>query len=101
MVNLIYVALRAILRGSVPLDLIRRIYECRMMAENGEFAPPDEASGMDVSARYALAYAASCRVTELFSFSLSPEAERDFTRYVKKCLAQCVDKKFHSLMMIE
>ena len=101
MVNLIYVALRAILKGSVPLSLIRRIFECRMMAENGEFAPPDEAEGIDVSARYALSYVVSCRVTELFSFSLSPEAERDFTRYVKHSLASCVDRKFHSLMMIE
>ena len=101
MVNLIYVALRAILKGSVPLSLIRRIFECRMMAENGEFAPPDEAEGIDVSARYALSYVVSCRVTELFSFSLSPEAERDFTRYVKQSLARCVDRKFHSLMMIE
>jgi DNA repair protein RecO (recombination protein O) len=101
MVNLIYVALKAILKGSVPLSLIRRIYECRMMAENGEFELPDEADGMDTSARYALHYTASCRVTELFSFSLSPGAERDFTRYVKKCLAHCVDRKFHSLMMIE
>lgn len=101
MVNLIYVALRAILKGNVPLSLMRRIYECRMMAENGEFAPPDTSSGLDPDARYALSYVASCKVTELFSFSLSPDAEKDFVRHVKKCMAQCVDRKFHTLMMIE
>lgn len=101
MVNLIFVALKAILRGSVPLDLMRRIYECRMMVENGEFALPEPGDVMDPSARYAISFAAGCRVTELFSFSLSPDAERDFTRYIKKNMARCIDRKFHSLMMIE
>lgn len=99
MVNLVYVALRAILRGNVPPDLMRRVYECRMLAENGEFALPGE--GMDPDARYALQYASSCKVTELFTFTLSPGAERDFTKYVKMCMSRCVDRKFRSLMMIE
>lgn len=101
MVNLIYVALRAILRKEIPLPLTRRIYECRMMAENGDFALPEEEESIDGSALYALKFTVSCRIPETFSFSLSEKAERDFAGVVEKNFKRCIDRKFKSLDVLE
>lgn len=100
MVNLLYVTFRAIIKNSVPLPLLRRIYECRLMAENGEFALPDETEGLDGAATYALGFVAGCPIAALYSFSLSGKAEADFASCVKKQLARCVDRKMKSLEML-
>lgn len=101
MVNLLYVTFRAILKDSVPLPLLRRIFECRLMAENGDFALPEESEGLDAGAVYALGFVAGCKVAALYSFTLSGEAETDFKRCVKKQLARCVDRKMKSLEMLQ
>lgn len=44
MVNLLYVALKALIRGAVGNALIRRVYEFRMLVINGEAAPPESGS---------------------------------------------------------
>lgn len=101
MVNLIYLALKAILHELMPLSLIRRVYELRMMVENGDFAVPDSPNGMDQSAWYALRFCASQPLTRIFAFRLTDEAEADFTRSVKKQLKRCVDRPMKSLQVIE
>ncbi|MDO4804844.1 MAG: DNA repair protein RecO [Lachnospiraceae bacterium] len=96
MVNLLYISLRAILKGAVPLPFMRKVYECRIMAENGVFAPPEEAGKMDPDAWYALRFTAGCKVAELYSFRLKEEAEADYGRYVKQMLGKTVDRKLMS-----
>ena len=114
MVNLIYVALRALLKGRLPVELIRAVYELRMLAENGEYAPPDEAAAQDrgtagtagglaltEGARYAAIRAASCPLAQLFSFDLDEEGRASFIRHVSKTLDKAVDKTFKSLAVID
>ena len=100
MVDLLYITLRALMKGHHSLTLIRSIYECRIMTINGVFAPPETPEGMDESAWYALSFVASTSLTKLYSFGLSEKAERDFTRAVRKRLSGCVDKKLRSLAML-
>ena len=101
MVNLIYVSLKAILKGNLPLEFLRKVYECRIMAENGVFAPPDQPGSMEQSAWYALQYTAACKVTELYSFRLSEKAEADYSAYIKKMLKRTVDRPMKSLALLE
>ena len=101
MVNLIYVSLKAILKGNLPLEFLRKVYECRIMAENGVFAPPDQPGSMEQSAWYALQYTAACKVTELYSFRLSERAEVDYSAYIKKMLKRTVDRPMKSLALLE
>ena len=100
MVDLLYITLRALLKGHQSPDLIRSIYECRIMTVNGVFAPPETPEGMDESAWYALSFVASTSLAKLYSFGLSEKAEKDFTRTVRKRLSGCVDKKLKSLAML-
>lgn len=101
MVNLLYISLRAILKEAVPLPLIRRIYECRIMKENGVFAPPEESGKMDPDAWYALGFTAGCKVSELYTFRLKEKAEADYTKYVKEMLGRAVDRKLNSETLLE
>ena len=100
MVNLLYITLRALMKGHHSLTLIRSIYECRIMTINGVFAPPETPAGIDESAWYALSFVSSCSLSKLYSFGLSEKAERDFTRAVRKRLSGCVDRKLKSLTML-
>ena len=100
MVNLLYITLRALMKGHHSLTLIRSIYECRIMTINGVFAPPETPAGIDESAWYALSFVSSCSLSKLYSFGLSEKAERDFTRAVRKRLSGCVDRKLKSLAML-
>jgi DNA repair protein RecO (recombination protein O) len=101
MVNLIYVSLKAILKGNLPLEFLRKVYECRIMAENGVFSTPDQPGSMEQSAWYALQYTAACKVTELYSFRLSERAEVDYSAYIKKMLKRTVDRPMKSLALLE
>ena len=101
MVNLLYITLRALMKGHQSPDLIRSIYECRIMTINGVFAPPETPEGMDESAWYALSFVSSTSLSKIYSFGLSEKAERDFTREVRKRLSGCVDRKLRSLSMLE
>ena len=96
-VNLLFVALRAILKGNVRLSLLRRIFELRMLVQNGEYAPPEEQGRLNPDAWYALRFAAAARLSALFSFSLSEEAEADFAREIDSAMRRSTDRKFRSL----
>ncbi len=101
MVNLIFVALRAILKKSVPLTLLRRVFELRMLVINGEYAPPEEQGRLDPDAWYALRFAAGAKVSQLFSFSLSERAEADFAREIDAAMRRSADRRFKSLETFE
>lgn len=101
MVDLIYVALKAILRNRMEMELIRSVYECRLLVENGFYAPPEEQGTMDRSAWYALRFCSASPLTKLFSFTLSENAEKEFTAAVRKRLKRYVDAPLKSLRIID
>lgn len=100
-VNLIYVALKALVREKIPNSLIRYIYELRLLWENGLYAPPEEKGTLDESAYYALCFVCRCPLTQLFSFTLSESALKDFRRETEKYLVHEVDRPMKSLTMID
>lgn len=99
-VNLIYITLRAILKNNVPLEFLRRVYECRILSENGVFAPPKDRGSMEESAWYALHFTTLCKLSELYSFRLSGKAEEDYTEYVDKMIHRSVDRPMKSLALL-
>lgn len=102
MVNLVYVALKALMKDVMPTELIRRVYEERMMVINGEFAVPSaDRRNFAPAAFKALDYAASAPYGRLFSFVLEGEALRDYTEYVRRAVKRTVDRSFKSLDVIE
>ncbi len=101
MVNLIYLTLRAVQKEIMPIHLIRRVYELRMMVENGDFMYPEEQGQLSGSAYYAITYCASCEMRRLYAFSLEENAEHEFVAYVKKQIRRGVDRPMKSLAVID
>ncbi|MDO4479356.1 MAG: DNA repair protein RecO [Lachnospiraceae bacterium] len=100
-VNLLFVALRAILKENMPLELVRCVYELRLLWENGLYAPPGEQGALDESAWFALCFVCRSEPGKLFSFRLSDAAMRDFSREVKKAVKREVDIPLKSLELID
>lgn len=101
MVDLLYVALKAIMKENLPLPLIRRIYELRILKINGTYAVPEERGAMDDSAYYALRYVMAVPVTKLFTFTLSAEAMRDFEKEVRSQINRHVQGTMKSRDLID
>ncbi len=99
MVNLVVASIRAVLRGKVPLTLLRSVFELRMMTINGDFAMPGTVS--DQAAAYAIDYVMRSPLKALYSFRLSEESERVFSHVVGKRFREITGKRFHSLDMAE
>ncbi len=100
MVSLIYVALKALMKNKMPARLIRRVFECRTLTLNGEFALPDEGT-VDQNLYYALKFSMYAPLPRLFSFTLNENTERLFFRYVDDALKRMTGKKFKSLQILE
>ncbi len=101
MVNLIYTALRALSRGLMPPELVRRVYELRILKENGEFAVPPEKEFTDPAVFAAVRFTAESPFSRLFSFSLEEEPGKAFAEFVRARMERAVDKSFKSLAVIE
>ena len=102
MLNLLYVTLRALEKKQMPFDLIRYIYEIRLMVENGEY-PRDAASGPEWSGsvRYAVAFAISAPLGKLYSFTVSESVLEELSRLQKQVRSGLIDRKLKSLDILE
>ena len=100
-VNLIYVTLRALAKGVQSPELIRRIFEIRLLTENGLYALPPDKGSLDESAYYALAFVSSAPISRLYSFSLSEKAMADFAKEAEKHRRKQVDIPLKSLPLID
>ena len=100
-VNLLYVALKAIQKDLMPLPLIRRVFEIRLLVISGLYAPPEERGTLDESAYYALGFVASASLKKLFSFTLSESAMADFVEEADRRMARVTDAEFKSLELID
>jgi len=93
-VNLIFVALKALLKGEQPPELTRRIFECRIMAENGEFAL--RGSRIGEKAARLIEYCVSAPVTRIFHVSADEETTAEMAKAAEENKRLCIDRKMKS-----
>lgn len=100
LVNLIYLSLRAILKESIPNELVRRIYELRVLLLNGEYTelPPLEASD---ACCYAWQYVLESPLTKLYTFTLTPGVLIEFSQNVDLVLRDALPYHFRSLEILK
>ena len=120
MLNLLYITMKALIRGRISNRLIRAIFEMRAMMINGRTEDLTflslEASGcicsncrkqvkdgisVSTSALYALQYMVATPMEKIYTFTLKPEVEREVTRWVKRYIDRYTDKRFKSLEILE
>lgn len=100
MLRLLYQSFRALLRPSLPNQLIQRIFELKIMVINGEYTEQPQRR-VSESAAYAWEYVLFTPVEKLYTFLLNEEAFAEFKRCVEDNKRHYIDRKFHSLDILE
>ncbi len=100
MVNLVYVSLKAVLSPNIPDELVRRVYELRMLYLNGEYTelPPMEASP---ACSFAWKFVLDTPVLRLYTFTLKPEVLKEFSANVDILLREALPHSFRSLEILK
>lgn len=100
LLNLLYLAFRALEKNQIPRVLIRGIVELRMMVLDGEYTqvPPMETGE---SAVYAWHYVITSPLQKLFAFTLASPALEEFFQAVTRLRRHVIDREFHSLAILE
>ncbi len=99
MLNLLYLSLRALLNPSLDNRLVRRIYELRMMAINGEYAPGEEE--FSPQALYVVEYILYSPLEKLFTFSVTPEVLAELEKKIERCRRRTLDRAMKSLQILD
>jgi len=100
MIKLLYLALVALTRPSLPHRLTRRIYELRLMKIDGQYDQKPSAPHGDTT-EYTWNYVLSSPIEKLFTFALTDEVFREFEESVDRCIKKYVDRKMNSLEVLE
>ena len=100
MLKLLYQSVRALLKPAVPNELVRRVYELKAMAINGEYTekPPREVSD---SANYAWEFVVLSPIEHLYTSALTDAVSQELGRCVEINKKRFIDREFHSLEILE
>lgn len=100
MLLLLYQSMRALLKPSLPDELVQIVFELRAMVANGEYTehPPRAVSD---SAVYAWEYIISSPIETLYTFVLTQEVQRELKSCVDMNKKRFIDREFHSLDILD
>ena len=106
--NLLYVSLRALEKPSLPNELVRRVYELRMLRAMGEYydtlpqkAVQNAPETVREAAAYAYDHALFAPLEKLYTFVVIPEVMAVLGRAADLQMKEFVDRRFHSLEILE
>lgn len=100
MLKLLYQSLRALSKESLPNPLVRRIFELKTMAINGEYSEklPFEVNNATL---YTMEFIITTPPERLYTFNVVPEILAELSRCVDFFLKQYIEKEFRSLKVLE
>lgn len=99
-IKLLYFAIRALRLPQLSRHLVKRVYELKLLALEGEYFPEPRTQAGD-SARYAWDYVLKAPLEKLYTFTLEEESFREFSLAVGDMMAYFVDREFRSLKVLE
>lgn len=97
--NLLYKTFQALEKKQIANELIRAIYELKLMVINGEYSITP-ATAVGSAAAYAWEYTIQTGIDRLYTFNLSEKAQKEFKAAVGHLREQVVDREFHSLEIL-
>jgi len=100
MIKLLYLALIALTRPSLPHPLTRRVYELRLMKIDGQYDQTPPAPHGE-TAEYTWNYVLTSPLDRLFTFALKEEVFKEFEESVDKSVKKYVDRRMNSLEVLE
>ena len=101
MLKLLYQSLRALCKPSIPNELIRYIYELKVLVVNGE-CPPDFGQ-LDIceSTLYTLQYIAASSIEKLYTFNVSQQVLGELRFVLHRYRERYMEGHFKSLDVLE
>lgn len=111
MLRLVYYSLRALSLKSIPNELVRSIFELKILDLNG-LCPQSEiifaadgrfsfAKDLLPGCRHAISFVLGNPPEKLFTFALEENVSRQFSQTVKRLFEMSVDQKFKSAEFLE
>lgn len=102
MIKLLYYALTALTKPSIPHRLTRRIFELRLMKIDGQYDQEPAAAGkVGETTAFTWNYILNTPLEKLFTFVLKEEVLLELEECVDRSLKKYVDKKMNSLEILE
>lgn len=92
----LYQSLRALLKPSLPNELVQVVFELRSMVISGDYTE-DVPEPVSDSARYAWQYIISSPLQSLYTFTLTPEVLNELKHCAEHNKHRFIDREFHSL----
>ena len=97
--NLLYLSLKALIKNSLDNELVRRIFELRLFAMNGDYAPGDNIE--DEALLKIIMYICTVPIERLFSFKLDSDKLNKLEKEADKARKRIVDRELKSLKILE
>ena len=99
--KLLYQTLRALSRPSIPDELIRYIYELKVLVVNGECPVDFEKLDLCESTRYTLQYIAASSIEKLYTFTVSEQVLCELRTVLRRYRELYMEGHFKSLEILE
>lgn len=101
LMKLLYQSLRALCAPSLPNPLVRCIFECKVIAVNGEFPGAPKDRPLEPAAVYALQYIESSPVERLYTFTVTEPVLRQLLQVAEDYMKKYVGHRFKSLEVLQ
>ena len=98
MLNLLYLSLKALLNENIDNNLVRRIFELRLFAINGDYAPGEN---LDESMYAIVNYICSVPFGKLFTFTLEEDKLKRLSALADNVRKKVMDREPRSLKIME
>lgn len=99
-IDLLYFAIKALIKGVVDKKLIRRVYELKILKYQGEYKDSDSLLDKDKTLKYTWDFVITSLPQKLFTFKLSDDVFKKFESELDIEMRDKVNRKFKSLSMI-
>ena len=99
-IDLLYFAIKALIKGVVDKKLIRRVYELKMLKYQGEYKGSDSLLDKNETLKYTWDFVITSLPQKLFTFKLSDDIFKKFESELDIEMRDKVNRKFKSLSMI-
>lgn len=101
MLKLLYQSLRALSVKSIPKQLVRCVFECKVIMINGEFQNVMKESLLNQTTVYTIEYIWNTPVEKLYTFTLKEDILKELQQYCKELCRRTWDRNFKSLEILE
>ena len=99
MLNLLYLALKALMSEMLDDRLVRRIYEMRLMTINGEYAP--DAAGMSAQALNVSRHIMTAPLQKVFNITVEQPVLQEMEEALDRHRKRMLDRRIRSLEVLE